>query len=228
MCGMTFVEVLRASGSAPTDLDLVTFDSLDVFEELKASKVPVVCVEPHLGNFDLAAYAFAKRGFPLHTPMKGLRNPRVQNLLVETRERHGLVVHITRKETYGDLLEVLRAGGWVGMLPDQRPRRGKGVEVDFLGRPARFYAGPAALLLETGARLVLGWEERQKDDPRRHHVYIHVFPPFTPTGDREADVKAIMQQVADKIGDAIRHAPGQYFWFHRLWGKDLHAAGKAV
>ena len=43
-----------------------------------------------------------------------------QKLLVETRERHNITVHINRKETYGDLLKVLRAGGWLGVMPGTR------------------------------------------------------------------------------------------------------------
>ncbi len=220
MCGMMFMELLRASSSTPRDLDLVTYDPLDLFDAIKADGEPVVIVQAHLGNFDLSAYAFAMKGFPLHTVMKGLRNQRVQDLLVSTRERHDITVHLKGKDTYSELLDVLRSGGWVGVLPDQRPRRGKGVEVEFLGQPARIHAGPAVLALETGARIVFGWGERQPD-PRRHHVHVHAFPRYVPTGDRGADVQAIMQQIADAMSDAIRQAPSQYFWFHRLWGKEV-------
>ena len=223
-CALTFVEVLRSSGTAPSGFERnVTYDSLGFFEELKASGSPVVIMQPHLGNFDLAAYAFAMQGVPLHTVMKKIRNPRLNRLIVETREQHNITVHLKSKETYPKLLEVLRGGGWLGVLPDQRTRRDKGVEVDFLGKPARIFPGPAVFHLETGARLCLAWNERL-EDPCRHHVHLHPIPPHPATGDRDADVKAIMQEVADAMGEAIRKTPGQYFWFHRLWGKEIAAS----
>lgn len=222
-CGMTFIEVARACGSTPNNLDHVTYDSLAVFEALKASGSPAVIVQPHLGNFDFAAYAFATKGYPLHTVMKTIRNQRLQDLIVRTREQHAITVHYKGKETYQVLLDLLRGGGWLGVLPDQRPHRGKGVEVQFLGKPARIYPGPAILHLETGARLILGWDARLAD-PRRHHVHVHAFEPYAATEDRSADVQAVMQQVADVMEDAIRANPAQYFWFHRLWGKVLEPA----
>lgn len=217
---MMFVEVIRAS-RGPKDLaEIVSYDPLDFFHELRERGGGVVIMQPHLGNFDLAAYAFAIQGFHLHTVMKKVNNPRINELLVGTRGRFNITVHIKAKDTYAKLLELLQGGGWLGVVPDQRPRGGRGVEVDFLGKPARIYPGPALLSLETGARMVLGWGERQAD-PTRHHVHVHVFDEYQPTGDRDADVQAMMQTVADAMSDAIRQAPGQYFWFHRLWGKEV-------
>lgn len=219
--GMTFVEVLRSSGSAPSGLERnVTYDALDPLHDLKAAGGPVLFMQPHLGNFDLAAYAFAMQGFPLHTVMKKIRNPRLNTFIMGTREQHNIVVHLKSKETREQLQGVLASGGWLGVLPDQRPRGGRGVEVQFLGKPARIFAGPAIMHLESGAPLCLAYDERLAD-PIRHHVHFHFLRKIEPTGDRSVDVRAIMQQVADSMDAAIRAAPAQYFWFHRLWGKEL-------
>lgn len=220
--GMTFVEVLRASSDAHGPLhENVGYDALESFEKLRDEGRPVVIVQPHMGNFDLAAYGFAMRGFPLHTVMIRIRNRRLHDLIVRTREAHGITVHVASRRIYLTLRRVLRRGGWVGILPDQRPRREHGVEVCLLGRPARIFPGPALLHLDTGAPLFLAISERLPGDPRRHHVHIRSLEPPPSTGDREADVRAIMQAVADGMSEAIRRNPGQYFWFHRLWGKDI-------
>lgn len=218
---MMFIEVMRCSGTLQGDLQRnVTYDSLEFFEDLQASQSPVVIMQPHLSNFDLASFAFAVKGYPLHVVMKKLGNTRLTRFVVETRERHNITVHLKGKETYPLLLEVLAGGGWLGVCPDQRPRNGRGVEVDFLGKPARIFPGPAVLHLETGVRLCLAWDERL-EDPSRHHVHVRPISPPPATGDRDADVKAIMQVVADAMGEAIRKNPAQYLWFHRLWGKAI-------
>jgi KDO2-lipid IV(A) lauroyltransferase len=38
-----------------------------------------------------------------------------------------------------------------------------------------------------------------------------------PTGDREADVKAIMVSVNSKIEEAVRKHPEQWLWMHDRW-----------
>ena len=219
-CGMMWVEVLRASGGK-TNMEHVTFDPLEEIRALKAGGGPVVVVQPHLGNFDLIAYAFALQGFPLHTVMKKIGNRRLNDLVLRTREEFAITVHLRSKETYKTLLTLMEGGSWLGVLPDQRPRRGKGVEVSFLGQPARIFPGPALYALEVGARIVVGWGERLGSDPRKHHGHLRVLPVYTATGDREADVQAIMQMAVDAFEEGIRASPGQYFWFHRLWGKEL-------
>ena len=45
---------------------------------------------------------------------------------------------------------VLGEGGWVGLLPDQNAKE-RGVTVNFLGKPASFFKGPALLQIATGA-----------------------------------------------------------------------------
>ena len=219
--GMTVVEMLRSSGSTPSGLEKnFSYDSLDPFHELKASGGPVLFVSPHLGNFDLAGHAFTMQGFPLHTVMKQIQNPRLNDLIMGIREQHDIVVHIKSKDTRQQLRGVLGAGGWLAVFPDQRPHGRRGVKVQFVGKPARIFPGAAIMHLESGAPLCLAYDERLAD-PRRHHIHLVFLPKFEPTGDRDADVRAIMQQVADRMSAAIRAAPGQYFWFHRLWGKEL-------
>lgn len=219
---MTLVEVLRSSAPGNGGVDAnVTYDALTPFEDLRRQRRPLVILQGHFGNFDLTAYAFAKRGFPLHTVMKRLNNPSITRLVVETREAHDITVHLKGRDTYAEMREVLQSRGWVGILPDQRPRHGQGTEVRLLGQPARLFDGPALLHLETGAPLCLAFGERDAKDPRHHHVRHTFLESHPPTGDREADVQAIMQRIADGLSDGIRRNPAQYFWFHRLWGKDV-------
>ncbi|MHC4392052.1 MAG: lysophospholipid acyltransferase family protein, partial [Planctomycetota bacterium] len=215
--------VLRAAGGGSHELcRQVTYSHVEPFRERRAAGQPLIILQSHFGNFDLVAYAFATQGFPLHTVMKKLRNKKLNELLVTTRQQHDITVHLKGKETFSTLREALQRGDWIGVLPDQRPRRGRGVEVQFLGKPARLFQGPALLHLETGAPIAYCFGTRQ-NEPGRHHVTFEFLTPRTPTEDREADVRAVMQQIADAMERAIRRHPDHYFWFHRLWGKRLGA-----
>jgi Kdo2-lipid IVA lauroyltransferase/acyltransferase len=220
---MTFVELLRSTAPGASGLERnVSFDSFHPFEKLRAEKRALVILQPHAGNFDLAAYAFAERGFPHHTVMKLIENPRLQRLIASTRERHGVTVHVKAKKSFEEIVAALRKGDWVGLLPDQNAK-GRGVTVDWLGSPASIFKGPALFHLATGAPICLALDERLAD-PRRHHVHFRFLAPRAPTGDEAADVRAIMQDVADAYAPLVLRNPAQYFWFHRLWGKDVAPA----
>ena len=41
--------------------------------------------------------------------------------------------------------------------------------------------------------------------------------PITDTGDRQADVDAIVATFTRRLEDEVRRIPGQYFWHHRRW-----------
>lgn len=216
---MTFVEFLRSSVPGSRGLGAnVSFDPLEPFDRLRAEKTPVIFIQGHFGNFDLVAYAFAARGFPHHTVMKGLKNDRLERMIVATRVRNGVTVHLKGSDSYREVLDALKAGDWVGLLPDQRARR-RGATVDFLGRPATIFQGPALFHLETGAPICMAIGERSATDPTRHHVAFRFVSTPAPTGDRDEDARAIMQAIIDALADAVRANPSHYFWFHRLWGK---------
>ena len=44
-------------------------------------------------------------------------------------------------------------------------------------------------------------------------------PPIrhAPTGDRKADIRAILETLNRALEDAIRRYPDQYLWVHRRW-----------
>jgi KDO2-lipid IV(A) lauroyltransferase len=223
---MTLVEVLRSSGSAAADLkaNVEIAGGLAPFEALKAAGTPMIFCQPHAGNFDLAAYAFAALGFPTHTIMRPIKNRRLNDWIRKTRERHGIIVHFKARESLGDFTELLRAGGWAGLLPDQNAKA-RGVIVDFLGKPASTFRGPALLHLDTGAPIVVAVDERLAADPRKHRVSMTFLPPHRPTADRVADVQAVTQLLSDAMSVQIRRNPAQYFWFHRRFGKGVGLAG---
>lgn len=224
---MMFLEMLRGMGGNERLEDNVDVEPLPEFRPMKAANKPALFVTPHFGNFDLGAYAFSSAGFPCHVIMKAMHNERVNRLVLETRERRGLRMHVTGESAFGECLEAVRRGEWCAILPDQNAKR-RGTEVSFLGRPASFFRGPALLHLATGAPMFLAFAERVDGDPVKHRVRCKRLATPAPTGDEAADVQAITQVAADSIAEEVRRNPSQYFWFHRLWGKVVEAEAVAA
>jgi KDO2-lipid IV(A) lauroyltransferase len=225
---MTLVEVLRSAAPFRADLRAnVAFQGLEPLAAIRDEGRPAICIQAHFGNFDLAAYAFAARGFPHHTVMRSMGNAHINDLIVGVRERYGVTVHQKGKDTAREIREALARGEWVGVLPDQNAKD-RGVLVDWIGKPASIFAGPALFQLETGAPLVLAFDERRRDDPRLHDVSFEVLPAPATSPSREEDIRAIMQAVADRVAERVRRRPELYFWMHRLWGKAMHREESAA
>jgi KDO2-lipid IV(A) lauroyltransferase len=219
--GMTLVEVLRASVADPRRfVDHVEIEGVERLASAAAARTPVLVCSPHAGNFDLLGFAAAAQGLEVHALMRPLNSARFDDFIVRARERMGVKVLMAgSEESFLDCIDLLEAGKLVAMLPDQNARHG--VTVDFLGKPASTFKGPAVLALLTGAALVVAVDERLARDPRKHRARLTFLPPLAETGDRDADIRAITQAIADSMSAAILRNPAQYFWFHRRWGKKL-------
>lgn len=107
----------------------------------------------------------------------------------------------------------LRAGGTLGLLVDQ-DTASRHVFVPFFGKLAATPRGGAEFVLDTGAAPIVIWDRRLPDGTHE----LDAFPlEFSPTGEREADVAALMAAATKALEDAIRKAPEQWVWAHRRW-----------
>jgi len=219
--GMTAVEVARMSvlGLPASGLRYAVEPAFAAaLVDAHARREGMVVGVPHLGNFDLAAAASITLGIELQVVMKPAHSERMNRLIVASRAKSGMSLHFTTEHIFDRLKELVREGRIVAALPDQNARR-RGVKVDFLGKPANLFKGPARLHLETGAPLFVGAAIRSREDPARHEVIGCKVETPPPSGDRERDIAAVTQAMADALSSLVRRAPEQYFWFHRLWGQ---------
>ncbi|MEW6554079.1 MAG: lysophospholipid acyltransferase family protein [Actinomycetota bacterium] len=123
----------------------------------------------------------------------------------------------TGQDTVRRVREHLERGKRVGIDIDVPGR----CRVDFFGRTASLADGIARFALDTGAAIV----PFQLLQGRRALEHVLSFrPPIAAasSGDREADIRSIMGEVAATAEDMVRDAPGQWMsWFGipGLWGQ---------
>jgi KDO2-lipid IV(A) lauroyltransferase len=219
--GMTAVEMsrmallgLEASGASWRVEERFAADLVARHRERSGMIIGV----PHIGNFDLAAAGSIALGIEVQIVMKPVHSPRFNRIVVDSRAKSRMTLHFTTEAIYPRLRDLLREGKLLAALPDQNARS-KGVDVLFLGKPARLFRGLAKLHLDTGVPLWVGGAIRSREDPRHHDIVGWRLEPPPRTGDAEADLRAVAQTIADGLSALIERAPEQYFWFHRLWGK---------
>lgn len=174
---------------------------------------PAIFFGAHLGNWELGSLAAKSSGVDLKVVYRKPNNPFVEKLLQRAR-RLGAEGQI-RKGAAGakEIFKVLRGGGAVGMLVDQK--LSEGLPVPFFGRPAMTATACAQFALKLGCVLYPSRVERLSGARLRITVYPPM--PVVPTGDETADVYDILTHINAAIEDWIRARPEQWLWLHKRW-----------
>lgn len=185
-------------------------------EAAEAHEKGVLLLTGHLGNWEALAQYLALNGRQVSFVARPLDNPYMEKDFRRLRERFGNTSIQKRKAARG-AIKVLRSGGRVGILMDQRVHPNEGKAFPFFGRPAFTTSMPARLSLRTGAPAVLIFGI-PIDDWRRCRIVIH--PPIVPGPDTEspdADIDALTRRYLGIIEQTIREQPHLWLWMHRKW-----------
>jgi Kdo2-lipid IVA lauroyltransferase/acyltransferase len=173
----------------------------------------VIGVTAHLGNWEVGAAYLAARGLPVDAVTRGAANKLFEAYLARTRRAIGMEV-INDRDAVRRTPRSLRDNRMVGFVADHDALGLASTFVPFFGRPAKTPRGPAVFALRFGAPVLFIIMVRDADG----EYTLHVKPvEVTPTGDREADVDAIVLRFTQMLEDMVRDYPGQYFWQHRRW-----------
>lgn len=170
----------------------------------------VVFLTPHLGCFEVTAQALAARYAQRHGPLTVLYRPARQawlaRLMLQARDRPGLVTAPTNLAGVRQMIRSLRNGHAVGLLPDQVPPDGMGVWAPFFGRDAYTMTLSARLAQQTGATILLLWGERLTWGRgfRLHFRELHEA--------LSSDLDTAVAQVNQAMERLIRECPSQYLW----------------
>lgn len=172
-----------------------------------------ILVSGHLANWEIQPVTARKMAMELALVYRAPNNPYVGALLTDLRGAAS-GTHIPKgAEGARAILRILTRGGHVGMLIDQKMN--DGIPVPFFGRDAMTAPAAAQLALRLGIPLVPTRTERLGGARFR----ITVLPPVEPpaTGDRNADVRILMERLNRLLEQWIRERPAEWLWLHRRW-----------
>ena len=195
----------------------VRFANLAQWQELvaKFQHTGALILTGHFGNWELLAYAHAYYGFPVHIIHRRLRNPLIDDLIVQMRERCGNKV--IRKTTAGlEVLRAIRHKAVVVAAVDQNASGRMGVFVPFFSRLASTSTGLAGLALASGVPVIPAFLVRENGT---WHHRIVLLPPVEPvrTGDQEADLRATTARFTVVFQQMVEQYPDHWLWIHKRW-----------
>ena len=173
----------------------------------------VLCLMMHTGSWELSAIMPPILGYETTAVSKAMRNPKIDQLIVDARESRGMK-NIARGKSYPQILESLSRGECMIIMIDQDTKV-KGVFVDFFGRKAYTPDGAARIALDTHAPVLLMYMQRIEN--HRHCFTILPEIPLVETGDREFDLYENTRIYTQKMEEVIREIPTQWVWMHERW-----------
>jgi KDO2-lipid IV(A) lauroyltransferase len=194
---------------------IVIVDGFESFDGARRRGKGVLFLTGHMSAWELAPFAQALYGYPLHFLVRPIANRRVDALINDYRCRAGNRP-IEKNRSARAILKVLADGGTVGVLADHNTDIEESVFVEFFGVSASTTSGLARLALRTDAAVVpgfLSWDEGR----RKYRLRFEPAVELVRTANEEADVVENTQRFTRVIEDFVRSHPDQWLWVHRRW-----------
>jgi len=211
---VNLLEVLRLPllKNAEDAAALVDLDLDDFFACTKALGKGGILVSAHFGNWELTGVCIGLMETPITVVAKKLKNRLVNREINALRRIHGNGV-IYKKRALRDGLALLRKGGILTILGDQSDPRG-GFFMDFLGREASVFLGPAFLALRSGVPVFVAICRRQENG--RYLVEAEEIPTDDLPFSRE-NVQELTRRYTRALEKYIYRYPEEWFWLHNRW-----------
>jgi KDO2-lipid IV(A) lauroyltransferase len=178
-------------------------DGWQAVETALESGKGLIFLTPHLGCFEITSLYYGA-----HHPMAVLyrqpRQPWLLPLITSGRQRGKVTLAPANSQGVKQLLQALKRGEAIGILPDQAPLEGEGEWAPFFGRPAYTMTLASKLAQKTGAHVFMAFGERLSWG-RGYHIHIR---PIETGG---INTPTLLNA---EIERTIQQCPEQYLWVY--------------
>jgi KDO2-lipid IV(A) lauroyltransferase len=175
--------------------------------------MPAIFFNAHFGNFEVSSLLAIQRGLELTLIYREASNPWSEKIIQHWRNKRGGTWVPKGRDGARALLAAIRDKGAIAILADQKFN--EGLPVPFFGHDAMTAPAIAELALKYDVPLVPVRIVRLPG--ARFHAHVYKPLQIVRTGDREADVYAILLAVNRTFEAWIREYPDHWLWIHRRW-----------
>jgi len=191
----------------------IKVENIHYIDEALAKGKGVIALTAHIGNWELGGAIISLLGYPLWIIALPHRHKKEDIFFNSQRESKGVKI-IPLGRAVRACLNLLKENKVIALAGD-RDFNELGAVVDFFGKPTYLPQGPAALALKTGAAIVPGFTFRNKDNS--YTLQFEKPVEFTSTGDKNEDLKMLINRCKNIIEGYIQKYPDQWFMFRRFW-----------
>lgn len=189
-------------------------------EALKKGK-GVICITPHLGNWEMGGLLFSFRGGRLHVLTLDESNRDTKSFREEMRRRRGIKnIYINPKDDSPmaaiEAVQALRQNEILAMLGD-RVETQKTMAFDFFGKMTPFPIGVAILSMATGAPVLPVFVVMEKSGKYRGIIESPISFEANSREEREEVIRKGMTELIKKFESYIEKYPDQWYNFYSFW-----------
>jgi len=202
----------------------VAFDDDAVVQSLAGSPRGALLVTAYFGNLAVGAYALGQVCRPLYVVIDEAEHPVLKSWQDELYRQPNLEF-LPRRRARAQTADLLSAGRKVLIVGEHPRRRGRAIEVDYLGQPWPCY--PTVGVLARGCDVpVHVVAARRLSGEFRFAVSVELAADPANLPPNEDPTEAITRRYMGGLEAAIRRWPEQYFWT-RGWGGETGRAPRA-
>jgi KDO2-lipid IV(A) lauroyltransferase len=184
----------------------------------RAEGRPALLVSGHFGRWEAIRHVLRREGLEVGAIYRPNNNPYYEPLFRGGIEAGGRPIVPKGRAGNRQMLRHLRDGGIMAILPDQAVSAG--VDLDFLGHPARTSLAAAELARRYDAPLVPAFAPVE-DGAEGERVRVILEAPIPPGPPEE-----MMAAFNARLGAWVERHPEQWHWFHRRWKPKGPARGE--
>lgn len=191
----------------------IEVEGVDIFKDLLENPRPFIVFTAHTGNFELLPIAATTFGLDVTVLFRPPNNPYIADRLFSARRLGSGALVPSHAGAAWNLARALDRGAGVGMLVDQKFRRGE--KTQFFGQDVQTNPLLAKLVRQYECEVFPARSIRLPNN--RFRLVIEPAVALPRRGDGSVDVPATAQMLNDKVEAWVREYPGQWQWFHDRW-----------
>jgi Kdo2-lipid IVA lauroyltransferase/acyltransferase len=218
----SFVEFGKAIFEAPMIWQKAEADLLPLVQQIHGWEIiknallagkGLIFLTPHMGCFEITSIYYGSK-HPITVLYRPPKLKWLERLILSGRTRTGVTLAEANAGGVRKLMQALKRGEAIGILPDQIPKAGEGEWADFFGKPAYTMTLACKLAEKTGATVIMAFGERLKDGAG---YAIHL------TKVENIATAALLNRAIEL---QITQQPSQYLWSYNRYKVRSHAIKK--
>lgn len=196
----------------------VKVSGIEHLNKLAKLDQPSIVITAHQGNWELAVKVGVDAGLRLAIIYRKANNNLVNKIIQKMRHQDILLIPKGR-EGARHIVQAFKEKRCICILADQKLNSG-GIEVPFFDHLVMTPTAPAKLALDYKCPIVPLHVVRNKGT----YFEVIVEPPIQINyqEDNSKEIYRIMCEINYIYERWIRAHPGQWFWLHKRWAKDLY------
>lgn len=190
----------------------------NLIEAMKIGK-GILCITPHLGNWELGGIMLALKGYKLNVLSLKDNRENISTFRERIRMKYGIksiYVDEDSMDTIINTANALKKGGIVALLGD-RDGTSRTIEVDFFGKKTKFPVGVAYFALASGAPVVPVFVVLRKNGRYQGIIEKPILFNHYQASNRDEAIKMGIQDIARIFERYIREYPDQWYNFYPFW-----------